>query len=215
MVNIAIEGTSSLIDYQKQIINAIMKKHQGKKISREISEHEWAERYYELRTKRLGPTALVGEAFIPVTRLEEMIDKTRKLIKKMKILASIVGVVSDRNTVTLMPYVLTDERKLIKSMATMAFVKKLADIAFELDGLPGGLGTFFAVNMARMHGNSVETMCDLKASIDPYNIMNPGKLLEGVTRYGFPLPAFGFKMGMDMMAVMKGMMGKDKLSSNK
>jgi hypothetical protein len=95
-------------------------------------------------------------------------------------------------------------------MATMAFVKKLADIAFKLGGRPAGLGTFFSINLQKMHGNGVDTMLDLKTSIDPYNIMNPGKLTEGVTRFGFPLPSFGFKMGMDMMAIMKGLMPKDE-----
>ncbi|MCK5561414.1 MAG: FAD-binding oxidoreductase, partial [Thermoplasmata archaeon] len=65
------------------------------------------------------------------------------------------------------------------------------------------------------HGNAVETMSDIKTTFDPYNIMNPGKFIEGVTRYGIPIPAFGFKMGMDMMAIMRGLMGTDKLQSNK
>jgi glycolate oxidase len=209
VVNIAIEGTQSLIDYQEGIIDAIMEEHKGKKMSKEMAEHEWDERYYELRTKRLGPTVLVGEAFVPTSKLEEMINETKALIKKMKIRASIVGLVPDRNTVTLMPYVLSDERHVIKSMATMAFVKKLADLAFKFGGRPAGLGTFFAVNINKMHGDAVETMDDIKSSIDPYNIMNPGKLTEGVTRFGVPIPTFGFKMGMDMMAIMRGMMGKD------
>lgn len=215
MVNIALEGTKSMVDYEEKVIDAIMKKHKGKKTSKKTAEHEWEERYYELRTKRLGPTALVGEAFVPVSKLEEAVTRTSKLINKMKIHGSIVGVVPDRNTVTLMPYVLSDERKLLKSMATMAFVKKLADIAFDLGGRPAGLGTFFAVNMQRMHGNAVETMSDIKTTFDPYNIMNPGKFIEGVTRYGIPIPAFGFKMGMNMMAIMRGLMGTDKLQSNK
>ena len=215
MVNIALEGTKSMVDYEEKVIDAIMKDNKGKKTSKKMAEHEWEERYYELRTKRLGPTALVGEAFVPVSKLEEAVARTSQLVKKMKIRGSIVGVVPDRNTVTLMPYVLSDERKLLKSMATMAFVKKLADIAFDLGGRPAGLGTFFAVNMHRMHGNAVETMSDIKTTFDPYNIMNPGKFIEGVTRYGIPIPAFGFKMGMDMMAIMRGLMGTDKLQSNK
>ncbi|MCK5562141.1 MAG: FAD-binding oxidoreductase [Thermoplasmata archaeon] len=215
MVNIALEGTKSIVNYEEKVIDAIMKKNNGKKMSKKVSKHEWEERYYELRTKRLGPTVFVGEAFIPTSKLEEMIEKTRALIKKMKIRASIVGFVPDRNTVTLMPYVLSDERQLIKSMATMAFIKKLADIAFDVGGRPAGLGTFFAVNMQRMHGKAVETMGDIKTTFDPYNIMNPGKFIEGVTRYGIPIPAFGFNIGMDTMAIMRGLMGKDKSPKSK
>jgi hypothetical protein len=40
--------------------------------------------------------------------------------------------------------------------------------------------------------------------------LNPGKLTEGVTRFGVPIPAFGFKIGMDMMGIVKGILPKDK-----
>ncbi|MCK5560868.1 MAG: hypothetical protein KAJ51_09760, partial [Thermoplasmata archaeon] len=47
---------------------------------------------------------------------------------------------------------------------------------------------------------------------DPYNIMNPGKFTENVTRFGIPLPSFAFNMGMDMMAILKRLMPTDKLN---
>jgi hypothetical protein len=39
--------------------------------------------------------------------------------------------------------------------------------------------------------------------------MNPGKFTEGVTKYGVPIPALGFNVGMNVMGAMKGFMGKD------
>jgi hypothetical protein len=66
-----------------------------------------------------------------------------------------------------------------------------------------------------MHGKGVETICDIKASIDPYDIMNPGKLTEAVTRFGIPIPGFGFRLGMDMMGLMKRILPKDKSNNKK
>jgi glycolate oxidase len=210
ILNFALEGPKAIVEYEEKVLNYIMKTTKGKRTSREFSQHEWDERYYELRAKPLGPTALVGEAFVPTPNLREMMIDVRKVIRKMKIRAAIAGMVADRNTVVLMPYVLTDERKLVKSLATMAFIKKLGDLAFKHGGRPAGLGTFFSVNLKKMHKDSIDTIFDIKSSIDPYDVLNPGKLTEGVTRFGFPMPPLGFNMGMNVMGLMKGILPKDK-----
>jgi len=210
ILNITLEGPKEVVDYEERELTKLLRQSRAKKTDAKFAEHEWSERYYELRAKPLGPTALVGEAFVPVTSLKAMIADTRKIIKKMKIRAAIAGMVADRNTVVLMPYVLTDERKLVKSLATMAFIKKLGDLAFKHGGRPAGLGTFFSVNLKRMRRDSIDTICDIKASLDPYDVMNPGKLTEGVTRFGVPIPPMGFNMGMSVMGVIKGVLPKDK-----
>jgi glycolate oxidase len=211
VVNIALSGPKAIVNYEEKMIDEIMKNEKGTKTDAAYAKHEWDERYYELRTKRLGPSALVVEEFIPTNKLDDMIKGFKRIAKKMKLRASIVGMVPDRSTILFMPYVLSDERKTVKTMATMAFSKKLGDLAFKLGGRPGGLGTFFAVNLKKMHGKSgVSTICDIKATLDPHNIMNPGKFTEGVTKYGVPIPPLGFNVGMNVMGAMKGFMGKDK-----
>ena len=94
----------------------------------------------------------------------------------------------------------------------MAFTKKLNDLAFKNGGRPAGLGIFFASNLKKLHANEMELMFDLKSTLDPYNIMNPGKLTEGVTRFGIPIPPVAMNMGMDSMALMKRILNKDKQS---
>jgi glycolate oxidase len=215
MVVCALEGNRESLDAEEVFLDRIAQRHDGEKQSREFSEHEWKERFFEMRVKRLGPTILLAEGMIPVTRLNEMIVGSSKIIKKMKLRAAITGMVSDRNTVAFMPYCLTDERK-FRSMMTMSFIKKIGDLAFKVGGRPAGLGIFFASNLKRMHGNGAGVMIDVKSAMDPHDIMNPGKTLEGLTRFGIPIPAFGMNFGMDMMAFMKrlpGMRIKPKLDA--
>jgi glycolate oxidase len=210
MLNIALEGDSAVLDMEEKVLDEIAAKHKGQKQDADVAKHEWDERFYELRTKRAGPTATLGEVFVPVSEMGKMADSTYNLIKRMKLRAAITGMVSDRNTVIFMPYYLSDERKLIRNMMSLSFVKKLGDLAFMHGGRPAGLGLFFSGNLKKMYGEGQNTMKDLKASIDPYDIMNPGKTVEGLTRFGVPLPAFALNFGMNLMAGIKHLMTKDK-----
>jgi glycolate oxidase len=211
LLNVALEGDTKMIDYENEVLdNLIIKSKYGTKLPNKIAQHEWDERYFEMRTKKVGPSLITGEAMTPISTMSSMIDGIYKLIKKMKLRGAITGFISDRNTTTFMPYYLTDERKMVKSLLSMSFVKKLSDLAFKNGGRPAGLGIFFASNLKKLHGDGIGLMHDLKAAVDPYNIINPGKLTEGVTRYGIPIPSLMMNLGMDSMAFLKGVMGKDK-----
>ncbi|MCK5559914.1 MAG: hypothetical protein KAJ51_04950, partial [Thermoplasmata archaeon] len=209
LLNIALEGDTKMIDYEEKVIDTIIRSKNGKKLGTEVAQHEWDERYYEMRTKKVGPTLITGEAMTPISTMLQMANGIYKIFNKMKLRAAVTGFISDRNTVTYMPYYLTDERKMVRSLLSMSFTKKLNDLAFKNGGRPAGLGLFFTSNLKRLHGNGVELMYDLKSTLDPYNIMNPGKLTEGGTRFGVPIPSLAMNLGMDSMALMKRMIGKD------
>ncbi len=210
MLNLALEGDQAVLDIEEKNLDEIIKERKGVKQNKEVAKNEWDERFYELRTKRAGPTATLGEVFVPIPNMSNMILAIYKLIKRMKLRAAITGMVSDRNTVVFMPYYLSDERKLIRNMVSLSFVKKLGDLAFEHEGRPAGLGLFFSGNLKKMYGEGQYLMKDLKAVLDPYDIMNPGKTTEGLTRYGIPLPPFALNIGMNVMAGIKHLMFKDK-----
>ncbi len=210
MFNLALEGDSHVLDIEEIVLNSIITEQNGERMERKIAQHEWDERFFELRTKRAGPTATLGEVFVPLSRMSQMIAATYKLIKKMKLRAAITGMISDRNTVVFMPYYLSDERKLIRNMVSLSFVKKLGDLAFAHGGRPAGLGLFFSGNLKKMYGPGRDNMKDIKAALDPYDIMNPGKTTEGLTRFGIPIPAFALNMGMNVMAWVKHLMTRDK-----
>ncbi|MCK5414046.1 MAG: hypothetical protein KAJ35_01555, partial [Thermoplasmata archaeon] len=55
----------------------------------------------------------------------------------------------------------------------------------------------------------------IKTVIDPHDVINPGKMFEGLMRFGIPMPGIGMRMGMGMMAVGKKMLTKDKALEQK
>jgi glycolate oxidase len=191
----------------------IMTKHSGKKTNKKFSEHEWDERLFEARARKLGPGFILGEGFCPISTFSSMTKRSKIILKKLKMKGAVVGTVCDNNTAVFMTYAIPNEHKLIKSMAAMSLVKKLTDEAFRAGGRPGGFGMLFSGNLMKIHGKGgFSAMDNIKTSFDPYNIMNPGKFTENVTRFGIPLPSFAFNMGMDMMAILKRIMPTDKLN---
>jgi len=56
----------------------------------------------------------------------------------------------------------------------------------------------------------VDLILNIKDILDPHEIMNPGKLIEGRTRYGVPIPPIGMKIGMGALATVKRMTPRDK-----
>jgi len=182
-----------------------MEKHGARRLPQDVAEHEWEERCYELRARRLGPGGVLGEAVIPVREFGAVAREVQAVALELGMQPSINGVVVDRNTIALMPYFLTDERAMLRSLGgAMGFVKKIVDIGIAHGGRPSGLGIFFAGNMDKLHDVETATLLsDLKGAMDPHSIINPGKHTEMGTRFGLALHPFIVDIGMAMMAVLK------------
>ena len=211
IVNISFSGASNIIDIQEKATKEIMAKYGAKKATKKYAEHEWGERFFESKARRLGPGLIVGESFCPVSKIVEMSKRSQLVLKKLKMKGAVVGYVVDPNTALFMTYAISNEHKLIRSMASLALVKKLTDEAFKVGGRPGGFGLLFSGNLKKIHGKGVFIMDDIKSTLDPHYIMNPGKLVETTTRFGIPIPGFAMAVGMNMLAIMKRMMPADKI----
>ncbi|UCF49194.1 MAG: FAD-binding oxidoreductase, partial [Thermoplasmatales archaeon] len=212
MINMTFTGDSAIIDLEEDAATEIMTKYGGEKTSKDTAEHEWNERYFEAKSRRLGPGFLLGEGFCPISRFSDMVDKSKEVLNKLKMKGAVVGMICDRSTVLFMTYAIPNEHKLIKSMASMSLMKKLTDKIFEVGGRPAGFGMIYSGNLKKMHGKGVHVMDDIKSAIDPHYIMNPGKLTESTTRFGIPIPGFAMDIGMNLMAILKRIMPKDKLT---
>lgn len=213
MVNIIFSGDSKIIDIQEKTTEKIMSNYGGKKQSKELAEHEWAERLFESKARRLGPGLIVGESFCPVSQIVEMMKRSKIVLDKLKMKGAVVGFIADPNTAFFMTYAISNEHKFVRNMASLALVKKLSDEAFKVGGRPGGFGLLFSGNLKKIHGKGVYLMDDIKSAIDPYYIMNPGKLIENTTRFGIPIPGFAMSTIMNILAIVKRVIPADKIEA--
>ncbi len=205
MLFAVLEGTKEGVAAQERLLDELMAKHGAARLSSDIADHEWVERCYELRTRRLGPGGVLGEAVIPVREFGNVVSDLKVVAGELGMVTSINGVVVDRNTIALMPYFITDERAMLRSLGgAMGFVKKIVDAGVARGGRPSGLGIFFAGNMDKLHDKDTANLLSyIKQELDPHYIINPGKHTEMGTRFGLALPPFLVDYGMALMAFLK------------
>jgi hypothetical protein len=132
-----------------------------------------------------------------------VVDKVNDAISDLGMKAGITGLVADRNTIDLLPYYIVDDRKMVKNLAVMSFMKRLTDIALAHGGRPVGVGMWFAQNLGRLHGEGANVMRALKKALDPQGVMNPGKVVEVGTGYGISVPSTVMDAGLGMMGLLK------------
>ncbi len=196
---VTLQGESKFLDLEEQVIDEIMKEAGAKKLDKHTAEHEWEERCYEFRSRRVGVGEIPAEVIVPAKHWGEFVDECYKGFEVMKMEpGGVIGVVVDRNTVLFMPYYFKNDESML-GMAAFSFNFYLGDRAALYGGRTTGFGVFFAWNMDVIHdGVTADFMRDLKTFVDPRDIMNPGHLVCGKTRFGINLSkeimAFGSKL---------------------
>jgi glycolate oxidase len=210
VVTVALEGhpqERALVDRE---VEAAMGVGGGRRLPDEDAVESWDNRAYEFRVKRLGPGLVPGSIFVPAARFEEVVERVYNAISDLGMKAGVTGLVADRNTVDILPYYIVDDRKMMKGLAVMGFMKRLTDIALSHGGRPVGVGMWFAQNLGRVHGEGAHVMRQVKSSLDPEGIMNPGKLVQVGTRYDLAVPSTVMGIGLELMGVLKKALPSDE-----
>jgi FAD/FMN-containing dehydrogenase len=203
VVTVAHEGHPLEVEVSDRETETAMGYAGGRKLTDEEAAESWDNRSYEFRVKRLGPGLVPGSVFVPAARFEEVVERVYNAISDLGMKAGITGLVADRTTVDILPYYIVDDRKALKGLAVMAFMKRLTDISLSVGGRPVGVGMWFAQNLGRVHGESAEVMRQLKDTMDPEGVMNPGKLVKMGTRYDLAVPTTVARGGLELMGVLK------------
>jgi glycolate oxidase len=202
-LNIVLEGDKETVVHEESIIDAIAAKYGGRKADDATAQHEFDERSYEHRCNMVGLSSIPAEVVIPVKDFETFAIKCHEMMHDMKLTGAIIGNMADRNTVVFMPYYVFDPSDMLQ-MTVYGFNKKLGDYSFEFGGRPlTGFGAFFASSLDQLRGTGAKYIREIKKTIDPQDIMNPGKLTGTTLRYGITIPPALFDVGMKGMAVAK------------
>ena len=126
---------------------------------------------------RLKPTTLVEDVTVPVSKLPDMIKRIEEISKKHNIFVATFGHAGDGN---LHPIICTDERDLEEWTRAMKCYGDICIAAIKLGGTVSGehgigfcKAKYFEQEVDQI---VIETMRKIKRTLDPKNILNPGKM---------------------------------------
>jgi D-lactate dehydrogenase (cytochrome) len=140
----------------------------------------WAARheaYYAGRALRPGTTGLLTDCSVPISALADCIRHTKKEIAASGLTAPLVGHVGDGNFHL---NILIDPDNPDEAARAKALATTINDVALSFGGTVSGehgIGTGKKRYMHKEHGGAYGLMQRIKATVDPDNIMNPGKIV--------------------------------------
>ncbi|KAJ7789392.1 FAD-linked oxidase-like protein [Mycena olivaceomarginata] len=177
-----IQGDDAAVKLTSKTIQAVVKKHGSSKFEFAATEAEaenlWQNRKYALMSTLAaypGSRCWSTDVCVPVSRLPQLVSETKKDLADAGLSSTIVGHVGDGNFHALILF--RDDKEL--ELVTEA-VHRLVYRALALDGTctgEHGVGVGKKEYLYRELGEgTVDLMKRIKKVVDPYNIMNPGKL---------------------------------------
>ncbi|MFK8077834.1 MAG: FAD-binding oxidoreductase [Granulosicoccus sp.] len=134
--------------------------------------------YYAGKSLRPGAEGLVTDCCVPISALAACISKTKRLINEYGLIAPLVGHVGDGNFHLL---ILVDTEDATEMKNAKQLAADVNHIALEFGGTvtgEHGVGSGKKKYMHDEHGAAYAIMGSIKKTLDPDNLMNPGKLVS-------------------------------------
>ena len=132
--------------------------------------------FYASLALRPGARAVVTDVCVPISRLAECITEAKRDVQDLGLPATIVGHVGDGNFHVA---IMIDPDSIEELSVVEGFNQRLVSRALAMDGTctgEHGIGLRKMAFLPRELPGPVEVMRSLKQTLDPHNIMNPGKV---------------------------------------
>ncbi len=131
--------------------------------------------YYAVVAQNAGKLNITTDVAVPISKLPEIVEASLNSFAEAKLNTYIVGHVGDGNFHLIVFY---DQADIELENKIKEINKKMVLQALELAGTctgEHGVGIRKLAYMEQEHGKSLEIMRAIKKTLDPKNIMNPGK----------------------------------------
>lgn len=177
-------GTNKGVAEQTELFNEIASEFGGSSItwveSVEARNKLWKARhdaYYAMLAHRPGCKGIATDACVPISRLAECVAETVADGEECGLIVPVIGHVGDGNFHAT-PLVMMDD---VDEVARAeGFIERLNMRTLAMEGTctgEHGIGQGKRRFLQLEHGGGADVMAAIKASIDPDNIMNPGKVV--------------------------------------
>jgi D-lactate dehydrogenase (cytochrome) len=172
---------------QAQEVESIARENGAREFDRAVSPERraqlWQARhdaYYAALALRPGSRSWTTDVCVPISRLADCIRETKADLATSPLVGPLVGHAGDGNFHLIFPVHPEDPGEMAEAeRLTERLVTRALSMGGTCSGEHGvGLGKMKF--MAREHGDdALDVMRAIKSTLDPHNLMNPGKLLPG------------------------------------
>ena len=134
--------------------------------------------YYSVKALVNNGRVYSTDVCVPISKITECVNFAEQEVNKVGLRAPMVGHLGDGNFHVLFPYNPNDKEAYKK---IREFSNKLIDKTLELKGtITGehGVGLHKKSYLLKEHPDNIPLMKTIKRSVDPNNIMNPGKIFD-------------------------------------
>jgi D-lactate dehydrogenase (cytochrome) len=179
------QGSETAVTEQAESVGAVAAEFGGEDFRwatrQEDRSRLWQARhdaYFAALALRPGSKGWPTDVCVPISRLADCLIETKKDIEQAKLLAPIVGHVGDGNfhlTFVVDPNDAEEMRRCEEVNERM--VLRAIDLGGTCTG-EHGIGYGKIPFLEREHGDAVEVMRQLKTTLDPKGLFNPGKIFR-------------------------------------
>ncbi|VDG99101.1 Uncharacterized FAD-linked oxidoreductase Rv2280 [Lysinibacillus sphaericus] len=188
MLLIEQDGDPEVVEKDMALIHKLCLEHGATSIqvaqsAEEAAELSLARRVALSALARMRPTTILEDATVPRSEISKMVKTIQEIAVKYDLLICTFGHAGDGN---LHPTILTDERDTEEMKRVESAFEEIFDRAIQLGGtITGehGVGEMKSPYLEWKIGpEGMNVMRTIKTSLDPKNIMNPGKMFAKDTK---------------------------------
>jgi D-lactate dehydrogenase (cytochrome) len=177
-------GTEAGVREQAELVQDIAREHGGEDFQWAVKAEDrnrlWSARhqaYFAGLQLRHGARALSTDVCVPLSRLTECMLATAADIVQASMPIPMFGHVGDGNFHCMILVRPDSDADLVEAQA---FNDRLVDRALAMEGTctgEHGIGSGKIKSLQKEHGEAVDLMIAIKRTFDPYNLLNPGKVV--------------------------------------
>ncbi|MHA2424982.1 MAG: FAD-binding oxidoreductase [Candidatus Thorarchaeota archaeon] len=180
----AFEGSISGVTQEEKIFKEVIEDSFGVVESDHLGEHEWTERFYPMRIKRLGPSLAPSEVYVPLENMASFLERCDKHFKGESF--ALEGAVTDKGEVAVLAWFLDDERKTISFLMGWYRSLDFIELGLKDGGRAYSIGMWNVAHSRSFYGKSqLASISRIKNKTDPKRYMNPTKVFPGPIQLSF------------------------------
>ncbi|ORY11521.1 D-lactate dehydrogenase mitochondrial precursor [Clohesyomyces aquaticus] len=180
-------GTKAGVQENVQLVKSIARAHKSGDFEFAIDAEEqktlWSARkeslWSMLALRKEGHEVWSTDVAVPLSRLPDIIEISKKEMDDLGLFASILGHIGDGNFHESIMY---DGKNPKERAAVEKCIKDMVDRALEMDGTctgEHGVGLGKKDSLLKELGiDTINVMKSIKAALDPHWLMNPGKIMD-------------------------------------